>query len=151
MLLLFGHLLDPGDEVVLSDPYYACYPNFIRYAEGIPVYVGVTEEDGFQYRPEAIRERLGARTKAIVVNSPANPTGMVLSAERMAAIAALARDGGPRIVSDEIYHGLSYEGRDPTILEFTDPAFVLNGFSKADAMTGYPPRLGHRPPPPDTR
>ena len=141
MLLLFGHLLDPGDEVVLSDPYYACYPNFIRYSEGRPVYVGTTEEDAFQYRPEAIRERLGPRTKAIVINSPANPTGTVLSAERMAAIAELARDGGPLIVSDEIYHGLSYAGRDRSILEFTDRAFVLNGFSKAYAMTGY--RLGY--------
>ncbi|MBI2158862.1 MAG: pyridoxal phosphate-dependent aminotransferase [Candidatus Rokubacteria bacterium] len=141
MLLLFGHLLDPGDEVVLSDPYYACYPNFIRYAEGRPVYVGTTEEDAFQYRPEAIRERLGPRTKAIVINSPANPTGTVLSPERMAAIAELARDGGPFIVSDEIYHGLSYAGRDRSILEFTDRAFVLNGFSKAYAMTGY--RLGY--------
>ncbi|MGH7347663.1 MAG: aminotransferase class I/II-fold pyridoxal phosphate-dependent enzyme, partial [Candidatus Rokuibacteriota bacterium] len=75
MLLLFGHLLNPGDEVVLSDPYYACYPNFIRYAEGQPVYVGVTEEDGFQYRPEAIEDRLGPRTRAIMINSPANPTG----------------------------------------------------------------------------
>jgi len=141
MLLLFGHLLDPGDEVVLSDPYYACYPNFIRYSEGRPVYVGTTEEDAFQYRPEAIRERLGPRTKAIVINSPANPTGTVLSPERMAAIAELARDGGPLIVSDEIYHGLSYAGRDRSILEFTDRAFVLNGFSKAYAMTGY--RLGY--------
>ena len=141
MLLLFGHLLDPGDEVVLSDPYYACYPNFIRYAEGRPVYVGTTEEDGFQYRPEAIRERLGPRTKAIVINSPANPTGTVLSPERMAAIAELARDGWPLIVSDEIYHGLSYGGRDRSILEFTERAFVLNGFSKAYAMTGY--RLGY--------
>ncbi len=140
MLLLFGHLLDPGDEVVLSDPYYACYPNFIRYAEGRPVYVGVTEEDGFQYRPEAIRERLGPRTKAILINSPANPTGTVLSPERMATIAELARAAGPFIVADEIYHGLSYEGRDRTILEFTDRAFVLNGFSKAYAMTGW--RLG---------
>ena len=141
MLLLFGHLLDPGDEVVLSDPYYACYPNFIRYAEGLPVYVGVTEEDGFQYRPEAIRDRLSPRTKAIVINSPANPTGTVLSAERMAAIAALASAGGPLVVSDEVYHGLSYAEPDRTILEFTDRAFVLNGFSKAYAMTGY--RLGY--------
>lgn len=141
MLLVFGHLLDPGDEVVLSDPYYACYPNFIRYAEGRPVYVGTTEEDGFQYHPEAIRERIGPRTKAIVINSPANPTGMVLSAERMAAIAELGQNGGPLIVSDEIYHGLSYAGRDRTILEFTDRAVVLNGFSKAYAMTGY--RLGY--------
>jgi aspartate/methionine/tyrosine aminotransferase len=140
MLLLFGHLLDPGDEVVLSDPYYACYPNFIRYAEGAPVYVGVTEEDGFQYRPEAIRARMGPRTKAILVNSPANPTGTVLSTERMAGIAELAAAGGPFVVSDEIYHGLSYQGRDRTILEFTERAFVLNGFSKAYAMTGW--RLG---------
>ena len=137
MLLLFGHLLDPGDEVVLSDPYYACYPNFIRYASGVPVTVPVAEDDGFQFRPEAIRERLGPRTKAIMVNSPANPTGAVLSAERLQAIAAL----GPTIVSDEIYHGLTYEGRDRTVLEFTDRAFVLNGFSKRFAMTGY--RLGY--------
>jgi aspartate/methionine/tyrosine aminotransferase len=141
MLLLFGHLLDPGDEVVLSDPYYACYPNFIRYAEGQPVYVGVTEEDGFQYRAEAIRERLGPRTRAIVINSPANPTGTVLLPERMAAIADLARERELFVVSDEIYHGLSYAGRDRSILEFTDRAFVLNGFSKAFAMTGW--RLGY--------
>jgi (5-formylfuran-3-yl)methyl phosphate transaminase len=140
MLLLFGHLLDAGDEVVLSDPYYACYPNFIRYAEGRPVYVDVTEGDGFQYRPEAIRARLGPRTRAIVINSPANPTGAVLPAERIAAIAELSRSDGPFIVSDEIYHGLSYAGRDRTVLEFTDRAFVLNGFSKAYAMTGW--RLG---------
>ncbi|HEY7647415.1 MAG TPA: pyridoxal phosphate-dependent aminotransferase [Methylomirabilota bacterium] len=141
MLLLFGHLLDPGAEVVLPDPYYACYPNFIRYADGVPVCVDVTEEDGFQYRPEAIRERVGPRTRAIVVNSPANPTGSVLAPERMAAIAALARERELMVVSDEIYHGLCYEGRDRSILEFTDRAFVLNGFSKAFAMTGW--RLGY--------
>jgi (5-formylfuran-3-yl)methyl phosphate transaminase len=137
MLLVFGHLLHPGDEVILSDPYYACYPNFIRYADGVPVPVDVTEADGFQYRPERVRERLGERTRAILVNSPANPTGGVLSAARMAAIAAL----GPMVVSDEIYHGLNYEGRDRSMLEFTDRVFVLNGFSKAFAMTGW--RLGY--------
>jgi len=140
MLLLFGHLLDPGDEVVLSNPYYACYPNFIRYADGVPVEVGVTEADRFQYRPETIRERLSPRTKAIVMNSPANPTGSVLAPERMEAIAGLARERGVAIVSDEIYHGLTEGGRDRSILEFTDQAFVLNGFSKAFAMTGW--RLG---------
>ncbi|HEV8614710.1 MAG TPA: pyridoxal phosphate-dependent aminotransferase [Methylomirabilota bacterium] len=141
MLLLFGHLLDAGDEVVLSNPYYACYPNFIRYADGVPAYVDVMEADGFQYRPEAIRARLTGRTRAILINSPANPTGAVLSAERLDAIADLARDGGPMIVSDEIYHGLSEGARDRSILEFTDRAFVLNGFSKAFAMTGW--RLGY--------
>ena len=140
MLLLFGALLDPGDEVVLSDPYYACYPNFIRYADGVPAYVDTTEEDAFQYRPEAIAARLGPRTRAIVVNSPANPTGAVLSPERMKAIAALAEGRGPFIVADEIYHGLTEGGRDRSILEYTDRAFVLNGFSKAFAMTGW--RLG---------
>jgi aspartate/methionine/tyrosine aminotransferase len=141
MMLLFGALLDPGDEVVLSDPYYACYPNFIRYAEGVPVYVDTTEEDGFQYRPEAIAPRLGLRTRAIVVNSPANPTGVVLAPERMAAIAALAEARSAFVVADEIYHGLTQGPRDRSILEYTDRAFVLNGFSKAFAMTGW--RLGY--------
>ena len=141
MLLLFGHLLDPGDEVVLSDPYYACYPHFIRYADGVPVFVPIFEADQFQYRPEDIERRRGPRTRAIIVNSPANPTGAVLGAERMAAVARLADREGLFIVSDEIYHGLSYEGRDRSILEFTDRAFVLNGFSKAFAMTGW--RLGY--------
>ena len=141
MLLLFGALLDPGDEVVLSDPYYACYPNFIRYAEGVPVYVDTTEEDGFQYRPEAIAPRLGPRTRAILVNSPANPTGAVLAPDRLAAIAALAEERSAFVIADEIYHGLSAGGRDRSILEFTDRAFVLNGFSKAFAMTGW--RLGY--------
>jgi len=140
MMLLFGHLLDAGDEVVLGDPYYACYPNFIRYAEGVPVLVDTVEEDRFQLRPEAVRERLGPRTRAIVVNSPANPTGTVLAADRLGAIAGLAERHGALVVSDEIYHGLCYEGRDRSILEFTDRAFVLNGFSKAFAMTGW--RLG---------
>ena len=146
MLLLFGALLDPGDEVVLSDPYYACYPNFVRYAEGVPVCVDTTEEDGFQYRPEAIASRLGPRTRAILVNSPANPTGAVLAPERMAAIAALAEERRAFVVSDEIYHGLTAGGRDRSILEFTDRAFVLNGFSKAFAMTGW--RLGYLIAPP---
>jgi aspartate/methionine/tyrosine aminotransferase len=137
MLLVFGTLLDPGDEVVLSDPHYACYPNFVRYAEGRPTYVTLDEADGFQYRPEAMRERLTARTRAILINSPANPTGTVLDAPRMEAIAQL----GPFVVSDEIYHGLTYEGPEHSVLEFTDRAFVLNGFSKAFAMTGW--RLGY--------
>ena len=123
--------------MILSDPHYACYPNFVRYAEGEPLYVNVDEEDAFQYQPDRIRNRLSPRVKAILVNSPANPTGTVLSPDRMAQVAEL----GPWVVSDEIYHGLSYEGTEHRILEFTDRAFVLNGFSKAFAMTGW--RLGY--------
>lgn len=137
MLLLFGALLDPGDEVILSDPGYACYPNFIKFVAGVPVPVPVYEEEGFQYRPEAIAAKITAKTKAILINSPSNPTGNLLSAERMRAIAALS----PYVVSDEIYHGLVYEGKEHSILEFTDRAFVLNGFSKRYAMTGL--RLGY--------
>jgi aspartate/methionine/tyrosine aminotransferase len=137
MLLLFGHLLDPGDEVIVSDPYYACYPNFIRYAGGVPVTVGLGAAEGWALRAEAVRPRLGAHTRALLVNSPANPTGAVLSAE---GLRALARLDVP-VVSDEIYHGLNYAGRDHSILEYTDHAFVLNGFSKAFAMTGW--RLGY--------
>ena len=143
MLLLFMSLLERGDRVLLSDPHYACYPKFVKYADGEPLYVPVEEDDGFQLQPEIVREALTERTKAILINSPANPTGTVLSAERMAALAHL----GPWIVSDEIYHGLTYEGPEHSVLEFTDHAFVLNGFSKAYAMTGW--RLGYVIAPPE--
>jgi aspartate/methionine/tyrosine aminotransferase len=142
MLSMFSTLLATGDEVIISDPHYACYPNFIQFLEGRVVKVPVYEEDGFQYRPEAIRGKITERTRAILINSPGNPTGTVLSAERMAAIAAL----GPYCISDEIYHGLNYHGSEHTILEFTDHAFVLNGFSKIFAMTGL--RLGYLIAPP---
>jgi aspartate/methionine/tyrosine aminotransferase len=141
MMLLFGHLLDPGDEVVVGDPYYACYPNFIRYAEGRPVTVPTTEAAGFALHATAVRERLSPRTRAVLINSPANPTGAVMTAEAMAEIGEVAAHAGAFVVSDEIYHGLVYEGRARSILEFTERAFVLNGFSKAFAMTGW--RLGY--------
>jgi aspartate/methionine/tyrosine aminotransferase len=137
MLLVFASMLDPDDEVIISDPGYACYPSFVRFVEGVPITVPVYEEDGFQYRPEAIKNKITKRTKAILINSPSNPTGNLLSAERMQAIAGFS----PLIISDEIYHGLVYEGKEHSILEFTDNAFVLNGFSKLYAMTGL--RLGY--------
>jgi aspartate/methionine/tyrosine aminotransferase len=137
IFMLFAALLETGDEVIISDPHYACYPNFINFVQGRTVTVPVLEEDGFQYRPEAIKEKLTGRTQAIFINSPSNPTGNLLSAERMQAIAGM----GPYVVSDEIYHGLVYEGREHSILEYTDRAFVINGFSKQFAMTGL--RLGY--------
>ncbi len=137
MSLLFGALLESGDEVILPDPYYACYPSFITFSGGVPVTVPVREEDGFQYRTEAIREKMTDRTRAVFINSPSNPTGNLLSADRMRDIAEL----GVPVISDEIYHGLVYEGEEHSILEFTDNAFVFNGFSKLYAMTGL--RLGY--------
>jgi len=137
MLILFAAILDRGDEIIISDPHYACYPNFIKFFEGIPVTVNVYEEEGFQFTTEAIQEKISKHTQGILINSPSNPTGNLLSAERMAEIASL----GVPIISDEIYHGLVYEDKEHSILEFTDNAFVFNGFSKSYAMTGW--RLGY--------
>jgi len=137
LLLTFGALLNPGDEVIMSDPHYPCYSNFIQFLEGKMVYVPVRETEAFQYRPEEVKKKLSRRTKAIFLNSPANPTGCVVQAEVMKKLATM----GKIVVSDEIYHGLTYEGEEHSILEFTDQAFVLNGFSKAYAMTGF--RLGY--------
>jgi aspartate/methionine/tyrosine aminotransferase len=137
MMLVFAVLLEAGQEVILSDPGYACYPNFINFLGGVPVRVNVFEKDGFQLRPEAIREKINEKTRAILINSPSNPTGNLLSKSTMKAITECT----PCIISDEIYHGLVYEGQEHSILEFSDRAFVLNGFSKLYAMTGY--RLGY--------
>ncbi len=147
MLLLFSALVDPGDEIIISDPHYACYANFIHYVQGVPVTVPVLEEEGFVYTPEAIKSKITSRTKAIFINSPSNPTGNVIPKERMREIVALARAHDLYIISDEIYHGLVYEGQEHSILEFTDKAFVLNGFSKLFAMTGL--RLGYLIAPPE--
>jgi aspartate/methionine/tyrosine aminotransferase len=137
MLLLFSALLEEKDQVILSNPYYPCYPNIIRFVGGSPLFVNVKEEEGFQYLPEMIEEKLSPRVKGIMINSPSNPTGNVMSGERMAKIA----ESSPFIISDEIYHGLVYEGEIHSILEYTDHAFVINGFSKLYAMTGW--RLGY--------
>ena len=141
MFVLFSAILDEGDEVIISDPHYACYPNFIKFAGGIPVCVNVNEDDGFQLRVEEIQKKLTAKTKAVFINSPSNPTGNLLSVEAMEALGAFSKETGIAIVSDEIYHGLVYEGKEHSILEYTDNAFVLNGFSKQFAMTGL--RLGY--------
>jgi aspartate/methionine/tyrosine aminotransferase len=130
-------ILECGDEVILSNPHYACHPNFVRFLEAVPKMIQVYEEDGFQYRPESIKAALTERTKAILINSPANPTGNLLAEDRMAEIA----DIGRLILSDEIYHGLVYEGRARSVLEFTQNCIVFNGFSKLFAMTGW--RLGY--------
>ena len=137
MLLIFAALLEQGEAVILSNPYYPCYPNIIRFVDGIPIFVNVLEEEGFQYLPEMIEEKLSPKVKGIMINSPSNPTGNVMPPERMKEIAKFS----PFIISDEIYHGLVYEGEVHSILEFTDRAFVINGFSKLYAMTGW--RLGY--------
>jgi len=143
LLLALSVILNPGDEVICSNPSYACYKNFITYLKANANCVYVYEEEGFQYRPEEIKTKITSDTKAILINSPSNPTGNLLSPKVMEQIASL----GPIVISDEIYHGLVYGDRAHSILEFTSNAIVLNGFSKLFAMTGW--RLGYLVVPPD--
>ena len=137
ILLLCLMLFDKDSEVIISNPGYACYKNFVLAAGATPVSVDLKPENGFEYVIEDIKKAITPRTKAIFINSPMNPTGQVLSADFMKELATL----GITVISDEIYHGLVYEGKAHSILEYTDNAFVLNGFSKRYAMTGM--RLGY--------
>jgi aspartate/methionine/tyrosine aminotransferase len=141
--LILSVLMEREQEVIIPDPGYACYPNFIKLLEGIPVPVSCEEENGFQYDPVKVQSKITSKTAAIFLNSPSNPTGHICSAENMKALVALNQ----WIVSDEIYHGLVYENKEHTILEYTDKAFVTNGFSKLYAMTGM--RIGYLIAPPE--
>ncbi len=136
MMLTFSALIHPGDQVVLTDPHYACYPNFIAHARGQVVRAKVRAEDGFQFTPETLAPHLADSPRAVVLNSPSNPVGTVIPRDDLEAICRT----GALLVSDEIYHGLTYGTRAASALEFTDNCFVLNGFSKLWAMTGW--RLG---------
>ncbi len=135
LLIAFAVLLDAGDSIIMTDPRYACYPNFARVLDAVIDYVP-TRKDGFRLDPERVKAAIHHNTRAILINSPSNPTGVCLDKDRMAALA----ESGITVISDEIYHGLVYEGEQHTIREFTDDAIVINGFSKAWAMTGW--RLG---------
>lgn len=139
-VLLFAMLaiLDHGDEVIISNPRYPCYQNFILAAGGKLKEIQTYPEEGFQYRHKDIKRKLSRRTRGILINSPCNPTGIVMTPGQLRDIAQF---DSQYIISDEIYHGLVYKDRAHSILEFTDKAFVINGFSKLYAMTGW--RLGY--------
>jgi aspartate/methionine/tyrosine aminotransferase len=130
-------LIEPGEEVVITDPHYACYPQIIKIAGGVPVTFRIFEEEGFQIDIDRLKKVITPKTKAILINSPANPTGVVLKPEVMKEIAEL----GVMVISDEIYHGLVYGTEAGTIYEVTERAFAVNGFSKFYSMTGW--RLGY--------
>ncbi|MBI3091780.1 MAG: pyridoxal phosphate-dependent aminotransferase [Candidatus Tectomicrobia bacterium] len=136
LLLALSVLVAPGQEVLLSDPHYACYPNFVHEVGGVPRCLPVAARVNFQFDIDALRAHLRRDTAALLINSPANPTGCVTPPELLAQLAKLPVP----LIADEIYHGLVYEGPCRSILEFTEEAFVLNGFSKLFAMPGW--RLG---------
>ena len=136
----------PGARVALARPGYVAYRNTLRALHMVPVEIGCGAAERFQLTAAAV-EALDPAPEGLIVASPANPTGTVIEAAEMAAIAAVCRRRNIRIVSDEIYHGLSYVGPVPSMLQEDPAAFVVNSFSKYYSMAGW--RLGWLVVPPD--
>ncbi len=131
--------VNPGDEVVIFDPFFVMYPHLVRLAGGTPVLVDTYPD--FQIDPDRVRAALTPRTKAILVNSPANPTGVVYARDRLRDLALLARERGILLLSDEIYRAFCYDTPFSSPAEFSEDVVVFDGFSKAYGMTGW--RLGY--------
>ncbi len=137
LLMSLLTVADPGDEILITDPYYACYPQIISVARGIARKIPIYQTDGYQIDTGRVRKNIGPKTKSILINSPANPTGAVMKTEILRELC----DMGLFVISDEIYHGLVYGAQADSVLQFTENAIVINGFSKFYSMTGW--RLGY--------
>ncbi len=144
LFLALKAMLDPGDEVLFPAPYWVSYPSIVTMVGGVPVPIETSSADGYKLRLEQLREHITPRSKAIIVNSPCNPTGHMLSSSELEAIASLALEHDLYIISDEIYEKLNFDGRPAVSLasipEISERVVVINGMSKAYAMTGW--RLG---------
>lgn len=137
-ILAFLALLDPGDGIVLPTPGYPCYRQIAQVLGLRPVYLPARAESRFVPRPEDLRLSLsGGEARAVLIASPANPTGTMLSGTELENLVHLARDSRCWFISDEIYHGLTYSGPAATALSFWDEAIVINSFSKYYSMTGW--------------
>lgn len=132
--------INPGDRVLLADPGYPCNRHFVRLVEGEAVGIPVGPETGYQLTAELVKRHWDARTVAVLLASPANPTGTVVPPAELAAIVAAVEARGGRLIMDEIYHGLVYGAPLQTALACSDRVFVVNSFSKYYGMTGW--RLG---------
>jgi aspartate/methionine/tyrosine aminotransferase len=147
LLLAFGVLLDPGEEVLLADPGYPCNRHFVRALGAVPKAIAVGPETRYQLTPELARRHWGEKTRMAMVASPSNPTGTLVTPQEIAGLAALARDERGTLLADEIYHGLTYGLDARTAAEAGEDVFVVNSFSKYFQMTGW--RLGWMIAPPD--
>jgi aspartate aminotransferase len=134
-------LLNEGDEVVIPDPGFVSYVPLTRIAGGVPVPFEVKEEERFEFNPVAIEEKITERTKAIIINTPGNPTGAVSDKKDIKEIAKIAEKHNVNVISDEVYDEIIYEGVHHSIGRYTDLAITVNSFSKTYAMTGL--RLGY--------
>lgn len=138
--LAFACLADPGSEWLLADPGYPCNRHILRTYEGRPLSIPVGPESNFQPTPELLRQHWTERTAGLLVASPANPTGTLLTPDEIGALAAVCREKNGHFLVDEIYQGLTYESEMATACAAGDDIWVINSFSKYFQMTGW--RLG---------
>ncbi|MBR6802900.1 MAG: pyridoxal phosphate-dependent aminotransferase [Kiritimatiellae bacterium] len=143
---VFQTLINPGDEVIIPAPFWLSYPEMVRVAGGIPVFVKTSVEDGFLMSPAQLEAAITPKTVAVVMNSPSNPTGMMYTPDQLRAIGEVAIKHDLWIVSDEIYEKMVYGGVEQASMAAFGPDFynhtiTVNGFSKTFAMTGW--RLGY--------
>ncbi len=143
---LFQVILDEGDEVIIPIPYWVSYPEQVKLAGGTPVYINGAEANDFKITPEQLREAATNRTKAVIINSPSNPTGMIYSKEELEALGKVCLELGILIVSDEIYEKLVYGGHTHVSIaelspELKEQTIIINGVSKSHSMTGW--RIGY--------
>ena len=139
LLLAFLAMIDPGDEVIIPDPYFVIYKHVVNMLGGKCVYIDSYPD--FDLPVEKIAEAITAKTKMIILNSPCNPTGMVYSEGRIKALAKVAADNDILVMTDEIYEKFCYDGDCPSIASYYEKSLLLRGFSKSHAMTGW--RLGY--------
>jgi aspartate aminotransferase len=142
----FAVLLEPGDEVVVPAPYWTSFPHMITMAGGVPVVCPTGPNTGFKLTPELVESLLTTRTRALLVNNPVNPTGVVYTAAELAALAEVALRHDLTVICDEVYAGLVYEGADSVSMaslgsEIRQQTVTVSGFSKTHAMTGW--RIGY--------
>lgn len=143
---LFQAILDPGDEVIVPIPYWVSYPEMVTLADGVPVFVEGAEENEFKITPQQLRDVITDKTRAVIINSPSNPTGSIYSREELQAIADVCVEKDILIVSDEIYEKLVYDGAEHISIaslgqEVYERTVVINGMSKPYSMTGW--RIGY--------
>ena len=135
-------VIEAGDEVLIPAPYWLSYPQMVKLAEGTPVILPTTIENGFKISPEQLRQAITPHTKLLIFNSPSNPTGMVYSPDEVRAIAAVAVETGIWILADEIYEKILYDGAQHLSMGAASPeaferTIVSSGFAKTYAMTGW--------------
>ena len=143
---LFQVILDPGDEVIVPIPYWVSYPEQVKLAGGVPVYVEGSVDSGFKITAEQLKDAVSEKTKAFILNSPSNPSGMIYTEEELRDLLEVCREGDIRIISDEIYEKLIYgDAEHVSIASLSDDAkertIVINGVSKSHSMTGW--RIGY--------